>query len=187
MAVTQDDTGRAMLDSVIKAFRSQKQMADRAIQQINFEQMKHQPDPASNSVAVIMKHMAGNMRSRWTDFLTTDGEKDWRHRDDEFVDGYQSRENVEKDWESGWSVLFTTLEKITPADLTLTVTIRDEPHTVFEAIHRQLSHYGYHLGQIVTLCRTLAGDRWVTLTVPRGQSLQHTQKVREAARKAAER
>jgi len=176
----------AMLDSAIKTFRSQKVMADDAIRQISFEQMQHQPDPESNSVAVIMKHLAGNMRSRWTDLLTSDGEKGWRDRDGEFVDHYPSREEAEQDWESGWTVLFDTLGQLDPKDLTVTITIRDEPHTVFEAIHRQLSHYGYHLGQIVTLCRTLGGDQWTTLTVPRGQSRQFTERTRAAAKKDTE-
>lgn len=178
-----DDVALAMLDSAIKTFRSQKDLAERAIRQITFDQMKHQPDPDSNSVAVIMKHLAGNMRSRWTDLLTTDGEKDWRDRDGEFIDQYDSREAVERDWESGWAVLFKTLQSLGPGDLAATVTIRDEPHTVFEAIHRQISHYGYHLGQIVTQCRTLAGENWQTLSIPRGQSRQFTERTRAVAKK----
>jgi hypothetical protein len=176
------DPQRAMLDSTIKIFRSQKEMADRAIRQITFEQMRIQPDPAGNNVALIMKHLAGNMRSRWTDVLTSDGEKDWRDRDGEFIDNYTSREEVERDWESGWAVLFAAIEQLKPDDLAVTITIRDEPHTMYEAIHRSISHQGYHIGQIVTLCRALAGDNWQIMTVPRGQSRQFTEKMRQAMR-----
>jgi len=178
------DTNRAMLDSAIQTFRSQKVMADKAVAQLSFEQLKAQPDPQSNSIAVIMKHLAGNMRSRWTDLLTSDGEKDWRNRDSEFVDGYTSQAALVDDWERGWAVLFGALDNLSPDDLTAIVTIRGEKHTVFEAIHRQLSHYGYHLGQIVTQSRAQAGENWQTLTVPRGQSEAYTRSVRAAARQA---
>ncbi len=177
------DPQAELLCSAIKTFHSQKRLAEDAVRQISFEQMRYQPDPESNSVAVIMKHLAGNMRSRWTDFLTTDGEKEWRHRDGEFIDEYDSREQVMADWESGWAVLFETLNGLSPSDLVVTVTMRGEKHSVCDAILRQVSHYGYHLGQIVTLCRTLAGEKWHTLSIPRGQSEQYTQRVRAAAEK----
>ena len=170
MSDIHEELGQAVLDSAIEMFRAQKRMADSAIRQITFEQMQVEPDPESNSVAVIMKHLSNAMRSRWTDFMTSDGEKPWRDRDEEFTDRYKSRDEVIHDWELGWQTLFETLEKLGPIDLTATVTIRDEPEVVIGAIHRQLSHYNYHIGQIVVLCRTLAGDKWSTLTVPRSKS-----------------
>jgi len=170
MSDIHEELGRAVLQSAEEMFRAQKRLADSAIRQISFEQMKHVPDPESNSVAVIMKHLSNAMRSRWADFLTTDGEKPWRDRDEEFTDRYQSRDDVERDWEAGWDTLFNSLAKLRPVDLTANVTIRDEPETVIGTIHRQLSHYGYHIGQIIVQCRTLAGDNWSTLTVPRSKS-----------------
>ncbi len=170
MSDIHEELGRAVLESAEEMFRAQKRLADSAIRQITFEQMKVTLDDESNSVAVIMKHLSSAMRSRWTDFMTTDGEKAWRDRDEEFTDNYKSREEVEKDWEAGWNALFTTLGNLRPVDLTANVTIRDEPEVVIGAIHRQLSHYGYHLGQIIVLCRTLAGSDWSTLTIPRSKS-----------------
>ncbi len=169
MSDIHEELGRAVLESAEEMFRAQKRMADSAIRQITFEQMQYEPDPESNSVAVIMKHLSCAMRSRWADFMTTDGEKPWRDRDDEFTDNYTSRDEVERDWEAGWNTLFKAISELRPVDLTATVTIRDEPEVVIGAIHRQLSHYNYHIGQIVVACRTLAGDKWSTLTVPRSK------------------
>jgi uncharacterized damage-inducible protein DinB len=170
MSDIHEELGRAVLQSAEEMFRAQKRLADSAIRQITFEQMRIEPDPESNSVAVLMKHLSNAMRSRWTDFLATDGEKPWRDRDEEFTDRYTSREEVERDWETGWDTLFKSLTKLGPVDLTANVTIRDEPETVIGAIHRQLSHYGYHIGQIIVMCRTHAGDNWSTLTVPRSKT-----------------
>ncbi len=170
MSDIHEELGRAVLEGAEEMFRAQKRMAESAVRQITFDQMKIALDEESNSAAVIMKHLSSAMRSRWTDFLTTDGEKAWRDRDEEFTDRYTSREEVEKDWEAGWNALFASLGKLRPVDLTANVTIRDEPETVIGAIHRQLSHYGYHIGQLVILCRTLAGPDWSTLTVPRSKS-----------------
>lgn len=169
MSDIHEELGRAVLESAEEMFRAQKRLADSAIRQITFQQMQVEPDPESNSIAVIMKHLSYAMRSRWTDFMTTDGEKPWRDRDEEFTDTYTSRDQVERDWETGWSTLFKALGDLRPVDLTANVTIRDEPETVIGAIHRQMSHYNYHIGQIVVLCRTLAGDKWSTLTVPRSK------------------
>lgn len=170
MSDIHEELGRAVLESAEEMFRAQKRMADSAIRQVTFAQMQVEPDPESNSVAVLMKHLSVAMRSRWTDFMSSDGEKPWRDRDEEFTDRYTSREQIESDWEAGWDTLFKSLAKLRPVDLTANVTIRDEPETVIGAIHRQLSHYGYHTGQIVVLCRTLAGPKWSTLTVPRSKS-----------------
>jgi hypothetical protein len=170
MSDIHEELGKAVLQSAEEMFRAQKRLADSAIRQITFEQMKFAPDAESNSVAVIMKHLSNAMRSRWTDFLTTDGEKAWRDRDEEFTDHYQNREQVERDWETGWDTLFKSLSKLAAVDLTGSVMIRDEPEVVIGVIHRQLSHYGYHIGQIIVQCRTLAGDDWSTLTVPRSNA-----------------
>ncbi len=162
-----------VVEEAIAVFRSQKDTAERAIAQIGDASVHESLHPETNSIAVIMKHMAGNMVSRWTDFLTSDGEKPDRHRDEEFIDREESRAQMMARWERGWGVLFDTLGTLTDADLDRTVTIRGEPHTVLRAIDRQLSHYGYHVGQIVMIARIHAGDRWTTLTVPRGGSVEH--------------
>lgn len=117
-----------------------------------------------------MKHVGGNLLSRWTDFLTTDGEKPWRHRDSEFIDDFTDRAAILAHWERGWTCVFDSLAGLTPGDLTKTVHIRGEPHSVVLAIERSLAHVAYHAGQIVLTARLLAGDRWTTLTVPRGGS-----------------
>jgi hypothetical protein len=129
------------------------------------------PDPGTNPIAIIVKHMAGNLRSRWTDFLTTDGEKPDRNRDSEFVrEPGDDRAALLRRWEAGWGVLFATLEGLRDEDLGKTVTIRGEPHKVMQAVNRQLTHYAYHVGQIVLLARHFAGADWKTLSVAKGAS-----------------
>jgi hypothetical protein len=145
-------------------------------------------DAESNSIAIIVKHMAGNMRSRWRDFLTTDGEKPDRNRDTEFEAPPKTRVELMEMWEGGWKYLFEALEPLTDAELTKTVTIRSSPHSVMQAINRQVAHYAHHVGQIVFLAKhfaTKAGKKWESLSVPRGQSTQFTAEV--AAGKRAER
>jgi hypothetical protein len=171
------DIRQVVLDTAASAFRSNKGYADKAIAQLPDDKLRMALDPETNSVAVIMKHVAGNLLSRWTDFLTTDGEKPWRNRDEEFVDIFQSREEVIRFWEQGWNCLFTALNNLTPDDVSKTVTIRGEPHSVPLAIHRSLAHCGYHVGQIVMVSRILAGDSWETITIPRGQSAIYNQRV----------
>jgi hypothetical protein len=170
---------RQFLDSIARNFRKQKDLADKAIVQLSDEQLRRPLDENTNSICVIMKHVGGNLASRFTDFLTTDGEKPGRNRDGEFVDDFPSREAILKHWERGWRVLFETLATLTPEDLTKTVLIRGEPHTVVDALHRSLAHSGYHAGQIIQLARYLAKDSWKTITIPRGQSQQFSQQVRE--------
>jgi diadenosine tetraphosphate (Ap4A) HIT family hydrolase len=165
------------LAAAIKVFRSQKDLADRAIAQVRDADLHRSLDPETNSIAIIMKHMAGNMLSRWTDFLTADGEKTGRNRDDEFIDRFTSRAELHACWERGWTVLFNTMSSLGPDDLTRTVTIRGEPHLAVLAINRQLSHYGYHVGQIVQIARIHAKDRWTTLTIARGQSGPYNNRV----------
>lgn len=165
-----DSLAALVLDSFRSTFRSTKRLADKAIAQSSEESLRRQPDPNANSIAVIMKHVAGNLRSRFTDLLDSDGEKPWRRRDEEFVDRYGSHEEILADWESGWSVLFASLESLRPEDLSREIPIRGEVHTVALALTRSLSHISYHVGQIVHLARNHAGNRWTTITIPRGGS-----------------
>ncbi|HMP57757.1 MAG TPA: DUF1572 family protein [Gemmatales bacterium] len=168
---------KALIDGALASFRSNKGWADKAVAQLPDDKMHVALDPNTNSIAVIMKHVAGNLLSRWTDFLTSDGEKPWRNRDDEFVDTFTSRDELLAYWESGWQRLFDTLTSLSPDDLGRTVTIRGEPHSVPLAIQRSLAHCGYHVGQIVLTARILAGERWTTITIPRGASASFNQKV----------
>ena len=171
------DVSSLFLPEARAVFRSQKDLADRAIAQVSDANLHVSLDPTTNSIAVIMKHMAGNMLSRWTDFLTSDGEKPGRDRDEEFIDRFTSRAEILAHWERGWAALFRTLESLTPEDLGKAITIRGEPPRVIRALDRQLSHYGYHVGQIVLIARVLAGESWTTLTIPRGGSHQYNQRV----------
>jgi hypothetical protein len=170
------------LDQVRKVFRSQKSMLDKTLAQVNDIELFYTPDAESNSIAVTLKHLAGNMVSRWTDFLTSDGEKPDRHRDSEFITDNDSADFLRAYIERGYKVFFDTLDSLTEGDLLKTITIRNEPHSVIQALERQVSHYGYHLGQIVFLAKHLKGAEWKTLTIPRGKSeeflsaMQATQK-----------
>jgi Protein of unknown function (DUF1572) len=166
------DIAAEFLSAVINAFEANKRLADRAVEQVPNEKLHAALDANTNSIAVIMKHVAGNLTSRWTDFLTSDGEKSWRNRDDEFVDNFGSRAELLEAWERGWSCLLTTLKSLKPADLGNTVLIRGEPHSVPLALERSLGHTCYHIGQIVQVARIHAGDKWNTLTIPRGGSDQ---------------
>jgi hypothetical protein len=165
------------LASALVAFRSNKTLADRAVAQLPDEKLHLALDPNTNYIAVIMKHVAGNLLSRWTDFLATDGEKPWRNRDDEFIDTFQTRQELLDFWERGWTCLFDALQSLRPDDLAKTVTIRGEPHSVPLALHRSLGHCCYHIGQIVLVARVLAGDNWQVLTIPRGRSADFNQRV----------
>jgi uncharacterized damage-inducible protein DinB len=169
------NTSAEFLAAIINAFEANKRLADRAIEQISDDKLRLALDANTNSIAVIMKHVAGNLQSRWTDFLTTDGEKPERNRDSEFVDSFQSRTEILDHWDRGWTCLLDTLNRLTPADLEKTVTIRGEPHTVPLALSRSLGHTCYHIGQIVQLARHHAGDNWNTLTIPKGGSQQFNQ------------
>ena len=147
-----------------------KQLGERAIEQTPDTALGMSLDAESNCIAIIVKHMAGNMRSRWRDFLTTDGEKPDRNRDGEFETPPATRTEILALWEAGWKYVFDALEPLTDADLTRTVTIRNEAHSVMQAINRQLAHYSYHVGQIVFLAKHFADDRWNSLTIPRRKS-----------------
>ena len=168
------DLGRHFLEDAIGEFRKYKAFADRAAAQVDDGDFFRRLDPESNSIALVMKHIAGNQRSRWTDFLTSDGEKPDRHRDTEFEEQEpDTRESVLARWEAGWHALFDALAALTPDDLQRSVTIRGEPHTVVQAINRQLTHYASHIGQIVFLAKHLAGTSWKTLSIPRGRSREY--------------
>lgn len=158
------------LSAIINTFEANKRLADRAVAQVPDDKLHVALDENTNSIAVIMKHVAGNLISRWTDFLTTDGEKPWRNRDDEFVDSFGSRVEILDYWERGWASLFETLNKLNTEDLGRTVPIRGEPHSVPLALARSLGHTCYHIGQIVQVARIQAGHNWNTLTIPRGGS-----------------
>jgi hypothetical protein len=165
------ELGRHYLEDAIAELEKYKSFADRAVAQVGDEEFFRQLDPESNSIALVMKHIAGNQRSRWTDFLTTDGEKPDRDRDSEFEkSGADTRESIVARWEAGWRALFEALLPLTGEDLQKTVAIRGEPHTVVQAINRQMTHYASHVGQIVFLAKHLAGERWKTLSIPRGRS-----------------
>jgi uncharacterized damage-inducible protein DinB len=165
------DPGALYIDEAFRSLRGHKRLADGAITQLNDEQFFATLDSESNSVAIIVKHMAGNMRSRFTDFLTSDGEKPDRNRDQEFItDPGTTREEVLRRWEQYWQLVFETLNSLHAEDLTRTVTIRGEPHSVLQAINRQVAHYAYHVGQIVCLAKHWKGADWKTLSVPKGKS-----------------
>jgi uncharacterized protein DUF1572 len=166
------------LEDSLSLFRYYKKLAERAMEQVSDEQLLAVLDPEMNSVAQIVKHMAGNMRSRWTDFLTSDGEKPNRNRDAEFMEPPSTREEMMGVWESGWNCLFSALEPLCEQDITRTVAIRGEAHSVMQAVNRQIAHYAYHCGQIVFLAKHLQYARWKSLSVPRGQSDNFTQKVK---------
>jgi hypothetical protein len=165
------------IEDSLALFRYYKKLSEGAMAQLTDEQLYAALDSEMNSIAVIVKHMAGNMHSRWTDFLTSDGEKPDRNRDSEFVEPPSGREALLKLWEQGWSCLFHALEPLTDADLTRTVTIRGEAHSVMQAINRQVAHYSYHCGQIVFLAKHFRADDWKSLSVPRGASGGFNEKV----------
>lgn len=154
-----------------------KKLAERAMEQVADEQLFSVLDEEANSIAIIVKHLAGNMRARWTDFLTTDGEKLSRNRDGEFVDPPTTRKALLDVWDDGWACLFQALEQLTDTDLTRTVTIRGEAHSVMQAVNRQVAHYPHHIGQIVLLAKHFAHDRWQSLSVPRNKSAEFNRRV----------
>ena len=165
-------------DEAARQFRGLKKAADRAIAQVSDADFFAALDPESNSIAIIVKHLAGNMRSRFSDFLTSDGEKPDRRRDSEFeIEPGDTRESLLARWEAGWKITAAALEPLTEADFGKTVAIRGEPHTLLRAINRQIAHYAYHVGQIVFLAKHFAGPKWQTLSIPRGKSEEYRKKL----------
>ncbi len=161
----------------ISLFRYYKNLAERALAQVADDQLFYAQDEECNSIAIIVKHMAGNMRSRWTDFLTTDGEKPSRNRDTEFEGPPKDRQQLMRTWEEGWTCLFNALASLDDSHLSQRVLIRGEAHSVLQAMNRQLCHYAYHVGQIVMLAKQRRKGDWISLTVPRGKSAEFNQRV----------
>lgn len=166
------------LEDSIHVFRQFKSLADRAISQATDPQLYELLDKDANSIAIVMQHMAGNLKSRWTSFLSEDGEKPWRNRDREFEQPPATREALLQMWEDGWDCAFQALQSLTEADLSRTVRIRGEAHSVMQAITRQIAHNAYHCGQIVLLAKHFQHDQWTSLTVPKGKSEEFNARVR---------
>lgn len=163
-------TDSLILSAVIDEFQKVKKLADKCIAQLSDDQLQVRIDPEANSVAILMRHMAGNMRSRWVNFLASDGEKPGRMRDLEFEDVPRTRAELIAEWDHGWQCLFDAITPLSDADLQRTVVIRGAPHSVYKAMSRQLSHYAGHAHQILLLAKHLLGPNWKTLSIPRGQS-----------------
>ena len=165
------------LEDSISLFRQYKKLAEGAMEQVSDDELFQAFDEGMTSIAIIAKHMAGNMRSRWTDFLTSDGEKPNRNRDSEFVDPPSTRAELMKMWNQGWDQVFEALEPLSDADMERKITIRGEPHSVMQAINRQIAHYAYHVGQIVFLAKHIKGSDWKSLSVPKNKSGEFNSKV----------
>jgi uncharacterized damage-inducible protein DinB len=174
-----NELARHYLETVLATFKKQKSLAEKAFVQLQPEQFHVSLDAESNSLAVIIKHMSGNMRSRWKDFLSSDGEKS--DRDREFTTSSETKEELLKLWEAGWHEVFYALGLLSADDLLKTITIRSQPHTVLQAIERQIDHYAYHVGQIVFLAKHLQSDKWQTLSVARGKSAAFNQEMKKRA------
>jgi len=169
----------------VKSFRNAKKMAESAIEQVSDEDFFTAIDTEANSIGVIVKHIAGNLRSRWADFLTSDGEKPDRDRDTEFEMIGDTREALMQFWETSWQVLFDNVEPLTADDFSRTVTIRGEPHTIVEALNRQLTHYAYHVGQIVLLAKHFRGADWKTLSIPKNRSAEFNKYLTDKQKEGA--
>jgi hypothetical protein len=165
------------LSDSLAVFRQYKGLGERAMKQVSDAQLSTALDAEMDSIAQVVKHLAGNMRSRWTDFLTTDAEKPDRNRDTEFENPPATREEIMRLWDEGWALVFAALEPLSDEDLGRTITIRGEAHSVMQAINRQTAHYAYHVGQIVLMAKYFAGDGWKALTVPRGKSQEFLNRV----------
>jgi len=158
------------LSSVTAQFEYYKLLGERTFSQLSEEQLFWRYNEESNSIAIIVNHLSGNMKSRWTNFLTTDGEKEWRNRELEFESVIQSREELNEYWTTGWDCVFTALKSISPENIDTQVYIRNQGHSIVEAVHRQLAHYAYHIGQVVYIGSMLKGSDWESLSIPKGKS-----------------
>ena len=165
------------LESITKEFNQYKSYGDQTLERLTLEQMLWEPAADVNSVGVLVKHMSGNMKSRFTNFLTEDGEKSWRHRDQEFVIDFESKEEVVALWEDGWAILFDALESLNAENFGSTVYIRAEAHSIPHALHRQLAHYASHVGQLMYLGKIILGDQWSSLSIPKGQSAEFNKRM----------
>lgn len=164
---------KSRLDGTIQLFRYYKSLTEKSIDQIDDQHIHDSPDPNQNSIAILMKHLAGNMISRWTNFRTEDGEKPWRDRETEFVDDFESAEDLIAYWEKGWGVLFDALDSVQEDELDSIIYIRNESHELIEAIERHLAHVSYHTGQIVYIAKIFAGDSWQSLSIPKGKTEEY--------------
>lgn len=174
------DIAKTYLDSVLFRFRNAKSLGDKALAQLSDDDLCWSPGPESNSIAVIVQHLHGNMMSRWTDFLAADGEKPWRDRDGEFVEPFQpDRNELARKWEEGWACLFSAIESLRSDDLMRDIVIRGEKLNALDAINRQLAHVPYHVGQIVYIARMRKGGAWQTLSIARGASKAYTPSKRD--------
>ena len=158
------------LPSTIKQFEYYKSLGDRTIEQLSFEDLQNEVATDSNSIAIIVKHLVGNMLSRWTNFLTEDGEKKWRQRDSEFIDSFTSKKDVLEAWKNGWDCLFEAIKPLSNDNLEQLIFIRNEGHSITEAINRQMMHYAYHIGQMVFLGKLIKGNDWQPLSIAKGES-----------------
>lgn len=175
LPVSINDMKSNYLESAIKQFEYYKMLGDKTLEQVADEKLFWKLNENSNSIAIIINHLCGNMLSRWTDFLTTDGEKEWRNRDLEFENELSTRAEVEQQWDKGWKCLFNTLNLLTEADMEKEIYIRNQGHTVLEAINRQLAHYPYHVGQIVFIGKMVCDEAWISLSIPKGSSGQYNE------------
>jgi hypothetical protein len=180
-----DAIAQHYLDDSYRAFRGYRRLAEGALEQITDEELFRQLDPEANSIAMLMQHIAGNMRSRWTDFLTSDGEKPDRHRDREFEPRRASRAELMQEWNAAWELLLSTIQSLKPEDVLREITIRGERHSVLYAIQRQVTHYAYHVGQLVFLAKHFRGAQWKSLSIPKGQSEDFNQRMAAAERPKA--
>ncbi len=171
--------------SVIKQFEYYKLLAEQTFDQVPEEKLFWQYNEDSNSIATIVKHLSGNMQSRWTDIFNSDGEKDWRNRDAEFENDLQSKAEMLDTWNKGWTIFLDTLKSLSEQDLDKLIYIRNQGHTVMEAINRQLAHYPYHVGQIVFAGKLIAGEKWKTLSIAKGNSNQYNEEKFNAPKKRA--
>ena len=168
-----------ILESAIQQFKDYKLLAEKAFAQLEEKDFHFQPNDETNSIAINITHLYGNMMSRWTNFLTEDGEKEWRQRDDEFEVHAYSREELLQLWEEGWRTVFRALQSLRPGDLERTVYIRSKPLSVMDAVLRQLTHYSYHVGQVVMLGKIIKGPRWTSLSIPKNQSTQFNKEIKK--------
>lgn len=166
---------KSYLPSTIKQFEYYRTLGNNTFEQLNLHDLQNEFTKDSNSIAIIVKHLTGNMLSRWTNFLTEDGEKEWRQRDLEFAESFQSKEDIITYWNKGWNCLFSALNSLDNDNLERIIYIRNQGHTVTEAINRQMMHYAYHIGQIVSLGKLIKGDEWKSLSIPKGNSKAYNQ------------
>ena len=166
---------KSYLSSSIKQFEYYKSLGDKTFEQLTFNELQREFEEDSNSITIIVKHMVGNMLSRWTNFLTEDGEKEWRKRDEEFIDSFKNKAQFLEAWEKGWNCLFNAIKPLQKDDLERVIYIRNQGHSITEAINRQMMHYAYHVGQIVLLGKLTKGSDWVSLSIPKGKSKAYNQ------------